>query len=90
MLGQSVADLKKKLAAYREARASAGFAGPGHVTLMLHTLIGTDVAEVKALVRKPFIEYLRTSTDLVKRAKWYFPAFSRPGRVALPPRHPTT
>ena len=82
MLGQSVADLKKKLAAYREARASAGFAGPGHVTLMLHTLIGTDVAEVKALVRKPFIEYLRTSTDLVKRAKWYFPAFSRPGQSA--------
>ncbi|HEY6728108.1 MAG TPA: MupA/Atu3671 family FMN-dependent luciferase-like monooxygenase [Polyangiaceae bacterium] len=82
MLGQSVDDLKTKLAAYRNARRSAGFAGPGHVTLMLHTFVGTDVEEVKRLVRRPFIEYLRTSTDLVKRAKWYFPAFARPGSSA--------
>lgn len=82
MLGQSVDDLKTKLAAYREARRAAGFGGPGHVTLMLHTFVGTDVDEVKRLVKHPFIEYLRTSTDLVKRAKWYFPAFARPGSSA--------
>jgi natural product biosynthesis luciferase-like monooxygenase protein len=82
MLGQSESDLRDKIAAYRAARAAAGFSGPGHVTLMLHTFVAEDVAEVKELVRRPFIEYLRTSTDLVKRAKWYFPAFARPGREA--------
>ncbi|HET9959839.1 MAG TPA: MupA/Atu3671 family FMN-dependent luciferase-like monooxygenase, partial [Polyangiaceae bacterium] len=82
MLGQSVTDLREKIAAYRAARAAAGFEGAGHVTLMLHTFVGTDVAEVKSLVHRPFIDYLRTSTDLVRRAKWYFPAFARPGQAA--------
>jgi natural product biosynthesis luciferase-like monooxygenase protein len=78
MLGQSVDDLKAKLAAYREERRAKGHAGPGHVTLMLHTFVGASVAEVKDLVRKPFIAYLKTSTDLVKKARWEFPAFARP------------
>ncbi len=82
MLGQSAAELREKIAAYRAARAAAGIAGRGHVTLMLHTFVGSDVAQVKRLVRQPFIEYLRTSTDLVRRAKWYFPAFARPGQAA--------
>jgi natural product biosynthesis luciferase-like monooxygenase protein len=80
MLGQSVEDLGSKLAAYRTARSEHGHAGPGHVTLMLHTFVGTDVAQVKELVRKPFTAYLKTSTDLVKKARWEFPAFARPTR----------
>jgi natural product biosynthesis luciferase-like monooxygenase protein len=80
MLGQSVEDLGSKLTAYRTARREHGHAGPGHVTLMLHTFVGTDVAQVKELVRKPFTAYLKTSTDLVKKARWEFPAFARPTR----------
>jgi natural product biosynthesis luciferase-like monooxygenase protein len=80
MLGQSVADLVAKIAVYREARRAAGHAGPGHVSLMLHTFIGRDVDEVRAKVRDPFLAYLETSTDLIKKAKWEFPAFARPGQ----------
>ncbi len=80
MLGQSVEDLKSKVTAYRAARREHGHEGEGHVTLMLHTFVGTDVAQVKELVRKPFTAYLKTSTDLVKKARWEFPAFARPAR----------
>ncbi len=80
MLGQSVKDLQDRIGAYRAARQKAGFAGNGHVSLMLHTFVGTDVETVKQLVREPFMNYLRTSTDLVKKARWEFPAFARPGQ----------
>ena len=79
MLGQSVKDLKERIAVYRAARKKAGFAGEGRVSLMLHTFVGKDVDTVKQLVRDPFMSYLRTSTDLVKKARWEFPAFARPG-----------
>lgn len=79
MLGQSLDDLREKLAAYRAARRESGHEGGGHVTLMLHTFVGDDVDEVRELVRKPFTDYLKTSTDLVKKARWEFPAFRRPG-----------
>ncbi len=79
MLGQSVADLKERIAAYRAARRKAGHAGNGHVSLMLHTFVGDDIDTVKKLVRDPFMSYLRTSTDLVKQARWEFPAFARKG-----------
>jgi natural product biosynthesis luciferase-like monooxygenase protein len=64
LLFQSVEELEQKLTAYREARARAGHPGSGHVTLMLHTFLGTDAAQVKNIVRGPFIEYLKTSVDL--------------------------
>jgi natural product biosynthesis luciferase-like monooxygenase protein len=80
MLGQSVADLVAKIAVYREARRKAGHAGDGTVSLMLHTFVGRDVDEVRQKVRDPFMSYLETSTDLIKKAKWEFPAFARPGR----------
>ena len=85
MLGQSVKDLRERIAAYRAARKKAGIAGDGHVSLMLHTFVGTDVENVKRLVRDPFMSYLRTSTDLVKKARWEFPAFARPGVAAPKP-----
>ncbi len=84
MLGQSVKDLRERIAAYRVARRNAGHAGEGHVSLMLHTFVGTDVERVKRVVRDPFMSYLRTSTDLVKKARWEFPAFARPGMA--PPK----
>lgn len=64
LLFQSVDDLKRKIAVYREARRRAGFPGPGIVTLMLHTFVGEDEAAVKAQVREPFKRYLESSADL--------------------------
>ncbi|HEY1533157.1 MAG TPA: MupA/Atu3671 family FMN-dependent luciferase-like monooxygenase, partial [Polyangiaceae bacterium] len=81
MLGQSMDDLREKLGAYRAARAKHGHEGPGHVTLMLHTFVGESVDAVRELVREPFTAYLKTSTDLVKKARWQFPAFARAGGV---------
>jgi natural product biosynthesis luciferase-like monooxygenase protein len=81
LLGQSVADLRAKVALYRTARREAGHVGAGHVTLMLHTFVGESVAAVRETVRRPFIDYLKTSTDLVKRARWEFPAFAQPGKA---------
>jgi natural product biosynthesis luciferase-like monooxygenase protein len=80
LLGQSVADLGAKVAIYRTARKEAGIAGEGHVSLVLHTFVGADLDEVREKVRRPFIEYLKTSTDLVKQARWEFPAFAQPGK----------
>lgn len=82
MLGQSMADLESRIGVYRAARRAAGHDGRGHVTLMLHTFIGDDIDTVKRIVREPFMHYLRTSTDLVKQARWEFPAFARPGQHA--------
>jgi natural product biosynthesis luciferase-like monooxygenase protein len=65
LLGQSVEDLAQKIQVYRAAWANAKHPGRAHVTLMLHTFIGDDVAAVKAVVREPFRRYLATSLDLV-------------------------
>ncbi|HEX2224420.1 MAG TPA: MupA/Atu3671 family FMN-dependent luciferase-like monooxygenase, partial [Thermoanaerobaculia bacterium] len=66
LLGQSVADLAAKIAVYRRAWQEAGHpAGGGHVTVMLHTFVGSDEQDVRALVREPFLRYLRSSGDLL-------------------------
>jgi natural product biosynthesis luciferase-like monooxygenase protein len=85
LLGQKVEELAQKITAYREARREHGHSGEGHVSLMLHTFAGADTEQVRATVRKPFIEYLKTSTELVKQARWEFPAFARPGKDHLTP-----
>jgi natural product biosynthesis luciferase-like monooxygenase protein len=84
LLGQTVEELGVKIAAYRAARRDAGHPGPGRVSLMLHTFVGDDVDRVRAVVRKPFIDYLKTSTELVKQARWEFPAFATHGRQTGP------
>jgi hypothetical protein len=80
LLGQTAAELRPKIARYREARRRAGHAGEGHVTLMLHTFVGPDPDAVRATVRRPLLDYLRTCTDLVKRGRWGFPSFAQPGK----------
>ncbi len=84
LLGQKPEELAEKIAAYREARRQAGHDGRGCVTLMLHTFVGPDQDAVRAKVRKPFLDYLRTSTDLIQKARWDCPAFATRGdrRVA--------
>jgi natural product biosynthesis luciferase-like monooxygenase protein len=78
LLGQTTEELAEKLALYRRAWGEAGHPGEGHVTLMLHSFVGEDGAAVRDAVRQPLIEYLRTSTGLVKQYAWSFPAFKRP------------
>lgn len=75
LLGQTVEELKDKLAAYRSARKEAGHEGEGYVSLMLHTFVGPDADAVRAKVKQPLIEYLRSSLNLVKQYAWSFPAF---------------
>ncbi|MEA3083196.1 MAG: hypothetical protein QOC89_893, partial [Paraburkholderia sp.] len=65
LLGQSFEQLEKSIALYRQARREAGHPGDGHVTLMLHTFVGTDPDAVRETVRKPFCDYLRSSTGLM-------------------------
>ena len=77
LLGQSVHELAPKIAAYRAARRAAGHAGEGRVTLMLHTFIGADDDQVRALVREPMTAYLRTSVGLMKQYAGVFPTLRR-------------
>ncbi len=65
LLFQTPDELAEKIALYREARAKHGHdPETGHVTLMLHTFVGEDMAEVRRHVRQPFLKYLETSVDL--------------------------
>jgi len=65
LLFQTLDQLKPKIRAYRAARAAHKYnPGTGSVTLMLHTYLGQDVAEVRRLVRPAFLEYLASSVDL--------------------------
>ncbi|HEV2378033.1 MAG TPA: MupA/Atu3671 family FMN-dependent luciferase-like monooxygenase [Streptosporangiaceae bacterium] len=66
LLGQSVEDLAERVSSYRRAWRAAGHPGDGHVTLMVHTYVGSDPARTKEAVRSPFREYLRSSFGLVR------------------------
>ncbi|MFI5591535.1 LLM class flavin-dependent oxidoreductase [Amycolatopsis sp. NPDC051758] len=68
LLGQELADIEQKVKAYHAAWHEAGHTGRGHVSLMIHTYLGTDRAAVKEVVREPFSQYLLSSFDLIARA----------------------
>jgi alkanesulfonate monooxygenase SsuD/methylene tetrahydromethanopterin reductase-like flavin-dependent oxidoreductase (luciferase family) len=77
-LGQNLEELTAKIQLYRQAWREHGHGpGDGHVTLMLHTYVGTNEAAVRAKVRQPMMAYLQSSLDLVKAYAWSFPAFKR-------------
>ncbi|MBO4208788.1 MupA/Atu3671 family FMN-dependent luciferase-like monooxygenase [Micromonospora echinofusca] len=65
LLGHSVEQLGEKIDIYRRAWREAGHAGTGHVTLMLHTFLGTDTEQVRERVREPLCGYLKSSFDLL-------------------------
>lgn len=68
-LTQDHTALERGISLYREALAeSHGPDVPGHVVVMLHTLLGDDRGQVRELVRTPLIEYLRSSMDLLSNA----------------------
>ncbi|HEX6292475.1 MAG TPA: MupA/Atu3671 family FMN-dependent luciferase-like monooxygenase [Herpetosiphonaceae bacterium] len=65
LLGQNLDELATKIAVYRQAWRDHGHPGDGYVTLMLHTFVGEDLEQVRETVRRPFINYLRSSLDLI-------------------------
>ncbi len=68
LLFQPIEELAEKIALYCESRRIHGHAPEaGHVTLMLHTFVGEDMAVVRNQVQRPFTEYLKTSVDLWRR-----------------------
>ncbi|MFB8007111.1 MupA/Atu3671 family FMN-dependent luciferase-like monooxygenase [Nocardia sp. NPDC056000] len=68
LLFQEVDELADKLAAYRKARARNGHGiEAGTVTVMLHTFVGPDEAQVRKTVAAPFKRYLEDSVDLWRR-----------------------
>ncbi|MFF2148216.1 amino acid adenylation domain-containing protein [Kitasatospora sp. NPDC058190] len=66
LLGQSVEELAEKIALYRQAWREAGHPGEPHVTLMLHSYLGADAADVRAHAWQPFRDYLRSSVGLIE------------------------
>ncbi|WP_046468248.1 MupA/Atu3671 family FMN-dependent luciferase-like monooxygenase [Allosalinactinospora lopnorensis] len=71
LLGQDVADLAEKIAAYRTAVAERPDADgwPGHVVVMVHSFLGDDEEEVREVVREPLCAYLRSSLGLLLGAQ---------------------
>ncbi|GAB4585689.1 MupA/Atu3671 family FMN-dependent luciferase-like monooxygenase [Nocardia sp. IFM 10818] len=68
LLFQEVDELAEKVAAYRKARAHHGHgAEEGTVTVMLHTFLGEQEAQVRKTVEGPFKRYLEDSVDLWRR-----------------------
>jgi natural product biosynthesis luciferase-like monooxygenase protein/amino acid adenylation domain-containing protein/non-ribosomal peptide synthase protein (TIGR01720 family) len=65
LMGQHLDELAGKVALYREAWRQHGHPGRGHVSLMLHTYLGADPAEVRRRVRQPLLDYFRSSVDIL-------------------------
>ncbi|MFY0579912.1 MupA/Atu3671 family FMN-dependent luciferase-like monooxygenase [Cystobacter fuscus] len=65
LMGQQLDSLAEKVALYREAWRQHGHGpGRGHVSLMIHTFVGSDAAEVRRTVREPLLRYFRGSVDI--------------------------
>ena len=77
LLGQSLDELRDKVAIYRQAREEARPSTGGQVALMLHTFLGQSRDEVREQVRGPMKDYLRSAIDLVEKAAWSFPTFKQ-------------
>jgi natural product biosynthesis luciferase-like monooxygenase protein len=57
----SLDELRQNIAAYRKARMENGHdPRTGIVSLMLHTYVGTDLNQVRAIVKEPLKAYLQT------------------------------
>jgi natural product biosynthesis luciferase-like monooxygenase protein/amino acid adenylation domain-containing protein len=67
MLSSKPEEIAEKIAAYRKAYKESGHEpGKDKVVLMLHTFVGENLEDVYAKARTPFINYLKSSLDLVK------------------------
>jgi natural product biosynthesis luciferase-like monooxygenase protein len=77
LLGQSVEEVAEKIAIYRDAWRKAGHRGEGCVSLMLHTFVGEDEAEVRRLVREPMKRYLKSAASLMKNFAQAYEIYQR-------------
>lgn len=69
LIGQDLPALAEKIERYRTALSeSHGPGAAGKVSLMLHTFLGPDLEAVKAKVRRPLREYLRSAISLEQLA----------------------
>jgi natural product biosynthesis luciferase-like monooxygenase protein len=89
LIGQTLDQTAEKIRRYREAREEHGHdPRAGKVALMLHTFLGPDLDAVRAKVRAPFREYLRSALSLEQLAAAGGGAISGGHRVAaheIPP-----
>ena len=85
LLGQSIAEVADKIQIYRDTLVECG-RNPANfkVTLMLHTLVGSDRDDVRELARGPMKDYLKSAAALIKQYAWAFPAFKKPVGVSNP------
>lgn len=66
MIGQDFPALERNISTYREARAAAGHAPNDRtVTVMLHTFVAPNEAEVLEYARDPFYQYIRSAVNRV-------------------------
>jgi natural product biosynthesis luciferase-like monooxygenase protein len=64
LYGNNLDAMQKKVSLYRQARKEVGLnPATGIVTLMLHTLMLEDRAEVQLAVQQPFKEYIKSALD---------------------------
>ena len=69
LIGQDLTALAGKIERYRAALEAGGRSRrDGKVTLMLHTFLGGDAERVRATVRAPFREYLRSAVSLEEKS----------------------
>jgi natural product biosynthesis luciferase-like monooxygenase protein len=67
LLGETVEQVAAKIARYREALEKHGFDPHSRtVSMMVHTFVGADQAQVMAQVKQPFCSYLKTHYGLLE------------------------
>ncbi|MCZ8241041.1 MAG: amino acid adenylation domain-containing protein [Microcystis sp. LE19-131.1A] len=67
LMGQSVEDLARNIALYRQSLAEHGYdPASGTVTVLLHTFVGKDLEQVREQARQPFGQYLTSSVGLLQ------------------------
>lgn len=67
-LGQDEKTLQENIAIYKRARQEAGFdPKTGQVSLMIHTFVWENPAEIRNIIYKPLISYLKNSVDLAQK-----------------------
>lgn len=62
-----IEELARHIALYQSARARAGFAGLGSVTVMLHTHLGADSEQVRVRAGAAYRRYLVDNRSLIRR-----------------------
>ncbi|MFP2903719.1 MupA/Atu3671 family FMN-dependent luciferase-like monooxygenase [Pyxidicoccus sp. 3LFB2] len=67
LMGQTVDELARNIALYRETLASLGKdPDSGTVTVLIHTYVGPNLDEARAQARKPFVDYMKSSLSLFR------------------------